>query len=238
MARRQPQLADSADGHGERLRRVLRRTDEIFRDSPLARDSHASTMGTQIDFIHVGDNSFRVYRPIPDRVQLCHLAMLLRVFVLQKEQVYYKHVSNSLQWFAKSGIDRKMSDQLVAMWQHVSTSHRMTILKEGVTATDIEIADRVLYSRVAHADDASDLLDHIDEETQWWSLTALVGDWLALAAHQQVLIQRVRPDLCPELARWSGSPTTIFTRIGADVTHVPDDWSIEEATPKSGGHLG
>jgi hypothetical protein len=61
-------------------------------------------------------------------------------------------------------------------------------------APDAQIADRVLYSQLVHAEDASELLDHVQAPLQQWALAGMVGDWVAIIAHQQDVLQLVRPD--------------------------------------------
>ncbi|HEX4813535.1 MAG TPA: hypothetical protein VFV66_12375 [Nonomuraea sp.] len=164
----------------------------------------------------------RVVMPAPDAEELAVAATLARPFSLQSEAIYGPEVAKSLVHFSASDEQREMCMQLARMWKRLplqrmqtfaSTSQGRPLLPvSGVW--DGEIADRVLYAKLVHADDAGALLEHINDAQQQWSLAGIVGDWLAVIAHQQALLRWVRPDICALLTPWAGTPTTIFERLG------------------------
>ncbi len=124
--------------------------------------------------------------------------------------------------FSTAAPELTMSEQLKLLWMNCARPRmyvyvgRMTDGEELIPGgtNNAEIGDRVLYSQIAHADDATELLQHIDTDTQLWALASLVGDWVAVIAHQQAVMHMVRPDLCSEIVEWPGSPKTIFDRMG------------------------
>jgi hypothetical protein len=125
--------------------------------------------------------------------------------------------------FAASYDQSSTIDGLVELWErckkprsYAFASQNGRELIPGGT-NNHEIADRVIYSQIAHADDAREILDHVTTGEQQWSLEGLVGDWVAVIAYQQGVMRLVRPDLVPELTAWAGNPHTIFSRHGIDV---------------------
>ncbi len=167
---------------------------------------------------------------ISDLESVAYAAMLARPFTLRNEAIYGPDVSTSLLRFATNDEQRTMSAQLELLWTKLpgTRMHMFASRADGIPllpvegVTDAVVADRVLYSQLAHADDASDLLEHISTTEQQWSLEGYVGDLLATAAHQQAVLRLVRPDLCEELSPWAGSPNTVFERMGAEM-RAPED---------------
>lgn len=197
--------------------------------APLAQQREITDMGTEIKFRALGDGSFTEPEfPAPDQVHVAHLAMLARPFTLEREQIFFGHLASALLRFAQTDIQRLLAEQLRTLWaqvpitrtQHYVALDGVELLPGGVT--DAEVADRVLYSQLVHADDASEVLDHVQTPFQHWSLAGMVGDWVALVAHQQYVLKLVRPDLCTEFTAWAGSPRTIFERWGSDVHEVTE----------------
>lgn len=165
MSRSQETLPDSSEGHEARLVRVQRRTGEIFR-APLAQDPAVLSMGTRMTiWLSKEDLSLRsLDMPAADRVQLAYLAMLIRPFSLQREAIHNEKVVKSLLHFASTESQQVMSRQLTKMWEtvpvarmHMFASEAGRELIPGGTS-DGEVADRVLYSQIAHADDAATCL--------------------------------------------------------------------------------
>jgi hypothetical protein len=177
-------------------------------------------------------NVDKVTLPAIDPESLAVAAMLARPFTLQRETIHGPKVSTSLVRFADTPEQVAMCEQVRRLWQELPfrrmktfkgyTDGRPILPSEGVW--DSEVADRVLYSQLVHADDARDLLEHFDEAEQQWNLAGFVGDWLAVIAHQQALLHWVRPDLCASATPWSGTPETIFNRMGVTPsTEYPGD---------------
>lgn len=232
--RTQPKLARDREGYEERIRRANTRTKNALQ-ATLAQNGAVVKMGTTLRL----DQRFDPESPeeaqmelsigLVDREKLAYLATQLRPFVLAKEAIYYVDLVEGLRLFAGTESDRVMVEQLNTLWEKCSNS-RMTVHvsnpREGQLipggAGSARIADRVLYSQVVHADDASDILDHMPDEWQQWSLSTLVGDWAAIAAHQQYVMHCVRPDLVPELTNWAGDYLTIFHRFGLDVKRMTE----------------
>ena len=169
-----------------------------------------------------------IQMPAPGLDQLAFSVTLARPFTLAGEAIYGPNVSKSLVRFAQTAKQRTMAEQVGRMWRD-QPFNRLTMFAskrtgeamlppEGVS--DGHVADRVLYSQLVHADDAREVLDHVDDDTQRWSLAGVVGDWLAVIAHQQAQIHWIRPDICPVVTPWAGSPETIFDRLG--VTPLPE----------------
>ena len=68
----------------------------------------------------------------------------------------------------------------------------------------------------------SDFLPHVDS-VQQWSLAGLVGDRIAVVAHQPAVLRRVRPDICERITAWPGTPQTVFERWGVTPKRDPSD---------------
>ena len=229
MSRSQPELSNDAHGHEERLRRAQERSVKVL-SCKAAQAEDATTMGMklEVDLVMPTGLAREIRMPAPDAEELAVAAMLARPFTLAREAIYGPDVSRSLVEFATTDEQRLMCEQVGRMWRSLPRS-RMTLFAAKVDGTPIlpeggvddgKVADRVIYSQLVHADDASDLLDHIDTAQQQWSLAGLVGDWLAVVAHQQALLHWVRPDLCERVTAWPGTPQAVFDRWG--VTPVTD----------------
>lgn len=227
MGRSQTALADDDAGHEERLRRGQKRTEQVF-EAPLALNPGVTTMGTSVQLrLAAADGQVAsLEMPAPDRAELGYLAMMARPFTLEREQIHFRRLVTSLMRFAASDFQRTMSDQVLRLWDTVPAArlymHAATAGEELIQGgtTDRQVADRVLYSQLVHADDAESLLGHIDSQTQLWSLAGMVGDWVAIIAHQQLVLFTIRPDLCPVLVEWPGTPRTVFERFGAPVKEI------------------
>lgn len=194
----------------------------------LAQDSDAPTVGTQWTMNLVVDRATGESRVeefkhvLPDRSSLELAAMYARPFTLRNEAIYGPDIADSLLHFSVLEEQRRASEQLKRMWKEQPFNRSKTFAQkvdgtpllpqEGVWNS--EIGDRVLYSKLVHADDARALLSQIGDDHQLWSLASIVGDWLAIISHQQMILRWVRPDLCPELTPWAGGPRTIFDRLG------------------------
>lgn len=163
--------------------------------------------------------------PTPDADALTVLAVRARVFTLKTEQIQFEKVHASLRRFAEGGPWQRMVDQLVRLREDCGRPRLYFYAADLETGDELirdgtdsqAIGDRFLYSQIVHADDESDLLGHIDTDMQLWSLAGLVGDWVALIAHQEWLIHKVRPDLCPQPTGWAGDQKTIFRRLGGQI---------------------
>ncbi|MDN6555110.1 MAG: hypothetical protein L0K74_01100 [Acidipropionibacterium acidipropionici] len=158
-----------------------------------------------------------------DREALGYAAVLARAFQLGSEEIQYSKVVESLRRFAASDDQSSMIDGLVELWERCKVPRVYSFAEQNKQelipggTNNYEIADRTIYSQIAHADDAREILDHITTGEQLWSLEALVGDWIAVIAYQQAVMNVIRPDLVTELTAWAGNPHTIFSRHGIDV---------------------
>lgn len=169
---------------------------------------------------------------LPDRHSLELTAVYARPFTLKQEAIYGPDVASSLLHFAALDDQQRAVEQLKHLWNEqpfnrvqffAQKADGTPLLPEG-GAWNGQIGDRVLYSKLVHADDAREILSQVDDGHQLWSLASVVGDWLAIIAHQQAILQWVRPDICPELTAWAGSSTTIFDRLGVK----PDEQANKE----------
>jgi hypothetical protein len=223
MARGQAKLPDTDAGHLERLRRTQERTMKVL-SCRVAQEPDAPMMGMTFTVSIRNDTGKpdELILPTLDAEQLAVAAMLARPFTLAQEAIYGPKVSQSLLHFSQSAEQRVMCEQVARMWEDLPMK-RMKTFSASADGTPIlprdgvwdgEVADRVLYSTMVHADDARALLEHIDGVQQQWSLAGVVGDWLAVIAHQQALLHWVRPDVCPSVTTWAGTPETIFDRLG------------------------
>ena len=232
MARGQAKLPDTDAGHLERLRRAQERTVKVL-SSSVAQDSDAPTMGMTFTVWLRSDTGKvdRVEWPSPDRERLAYAAILARTFTLEKEAIYGPKVAESLLRYATSKGQRVMCEQVARMWADLPLNRMKTLAASLVDGTPIlpedgiwdgQVGDRVLYSQLAHADDARAVLDHIEEAQQQFSLAGIVGDWLAVIAYQQAQLQQLRPDVCASVTPWAGSMRTIFDRMGVTPVLVKD----------------
>lgn len=234
MRRKPGSLPDDLGGQEARLRRTQERSILVL-SCKAAQNADAPTMGMTVNFVidQATGLARKFLMPAPDPEELAVAAMLARPFTLAREAIYGPDVSRSLVTFAHTDEQRVMCTQVGGMWESLPRD-RMTlfaaepdgspILPEGGVG-DGKVADRVLYSQLVHADDAGDLLSHIDSAAQQWSLAALVGDWLAIVAHQQTLLHWVRPDICERVTDWPGTSQTVFDRWGVTPVVAPPDSS-------------
>lgn len=79
------------------------------------------------------------------------------------------------------------------------------------------VAQRLLYSEYGHLDDASEILDHVEDSAQLWNLAGMVADWMATLSYQERVMHLVAPEIVPQLTEWAGDQRTIFERMGAKV---------------------
>lgn len=235
MARqRRPSAAQKTARIEDCILRANQRTVRALSTS-LAQDPAILTMGTKVTVVlrkskgagHATVDRFEF--PAVDRERVEHLATQLRPFQLVKEAIYYPRVADALRPFATTEEQRLWVEQLPDLWEEAGKDRMFSyafregsgyvLPREGVG--DSFVADRVLYSQVVHADDASDILDHIEPEWQDWALAGCVGNWAAVAAHQQHVAHLIRPDLVPELTAWAGNSATIFHRLGLKFQQHP-----------------
>lgn len=226
MVRQQPKPPNTAEGHEERLRRVVELTQRVLQ-CDMAQDPSSPTMGMmlyatmQLDR-RTGERSLVGLRKgSTGRSALELAAVYARPFTLAREAVYGPAVAESISHFATIPEQQHAAAQIGDMWTKQpfpraylsKTVGGVAVTPKGGVDTGT-VADRVLYSRLVHADDASAVLKHVTDEDQMWSLAGLVGDWLALISHQEAFISWVRPDICPKTTTWAGNQTTIFKRLG------------------------
>jgi len=229
VARQQSKLPETDEGHAERLRRAQERSHDVL-TLDLAQAPDAPTLGMQLTMnlvIHRATGSSHVEglrHEVPNKPALERAAMYARPFTLRQEAIYGPDVAESLSHFSTLDEQRRASEQLKRLWKE-QPFNRAQFFSQAMDGTSLlpkagvwngEIGDRVLYSKLVHADDARELLSQIDDDHQMWSLASVIGDWLAIIAHQQMILQWVRPDICPELSCWAGNPTTIFDRLGVN----------------------
>lgn len=232
--RRQPKSEPTDVEYEERIRQANVRTVALL-GTVLAQDASILTMGTGFNMAaefsrSTGENlGVQVSYPSFDQERLGYLATLLRPFGLKQDPIHYVKVVESLAKFAPAGLEQETVGQLSPLWemcQHNRLSFFSASAKEGELIPggvgDAKIADRVLYSQLVHADDASEPLDHVPPEIQQWALASIVGNWTAMASHQQGVAHLVRPDLVPEITAWAGTPNTIFKRLGIDARRSKD----------------
>lgn len=221
MGRQPAKLPHSKEGHSQRLRRVQDRSEKVLK-SPLAQRAQALWMGAQFRILGIGTAQVRQEFSSVDWCELAYTGAVARPFTLRTEDIYYADVAAGLTYFAVSEEQRVMCTQVSRMWKELPGKRMKTFAqtRSGVPLLppggvwDGEVGHRVLYSQVVHADDAQAVLGHIDSEQQAWSLAGLVGDWVAIVAHQQALLHWVRPDLCSHVTSWAGTPDWVFTREG------------------------
>lgn len=229
MSRKPTDLPDTDEGQSERLRRALRRSQRVL-NTELAQDPIAPEMGMLWHLTFHLDPETRTARPsalrrdIVDRALLDQAATLTRVFTLSQEAIHGPKVARAISQFATTQHLKQLADQLRRMWEDEPFTRTYTMMSIGGSSvtpeggiSDSSIGDRVLYSDLVHADDASAVLEHVSDDDQEWALTSLVGDRVALIAHQEWLIHSVRPDLCPSPTAWAGDHITIFRRLGSPI---------------------
>lgn len=225
MGRGQKPLRDTDEGHEQRLRRAAERCRRVL-ECKLAQDPSAPYLGTRFHVVLEQDLRTGEVRAVGvrhdevDAEALEVAATRARVFTLRGEALYGPKVADSIARFSTLSKQVEMSHQLARLWSAppLKRAYVMTAIR-GEEVTPVggidtgRIADRVLYSQSVHADEASDVLQHVDPDFQQWSLAGMVGDWLALTSHQEALISSVRPDICSEPTPWAGDSQTIFARL-------------------------
>lgn len=162
--------------------------------------------------------------PPARRAALVEVMAMARIFVLQTDGLHWQGLCKALDHFCDDDRLRVGLGDLRKMWEDQPFKRYRTEIfdksgesnfpSEGVW--DGKIGDRVLYSQLVHANEASDILDEIDDTVQMQAATTLAGDWTAIIAFQEMLISRICPDLCEQLTEWDGHPFTIFERLGVE----------------------
>ena len=170
-------------------------------------------------------------KDVPDPEDLMPAMMWARPFLLKSESIYWEEVVGSLRGLAGKSPASVEVEQVAHIWSRQpfkrvyylkSTESGENILPEGGVDGGY-VAERLLYSQFVHADDASDILDHIDDHAQIWNLAGMVADWIATLSYQERVIQMVAPEVVPKLTVWAGNQMTIFERMGAKVVASPAD---------------
>lgn len=232
--RRQPKSEPTDVEYEERIRQANVRTVALL-GTVLAQDASILTMGTALNTtfqfsLATGENlGVEVSVPTIDRESLGYLATQIRPFQLEQEPINYEKVVEGLVRFAAPGLGQEIVGQLSPLWK-LCARDRLSVFSASTEdgeqipggVGDTRVADRVLYSQIVHADDASELLDHVPLALQQWSLASFVGNWTAMLAHQQVVAHFVRPDLVPEVTAWAGDSSTIFKRLGVEARPIKD----------------
>lgn len=255
MSRKQPGLPDTDEGHSERLRRTAKRTQAVL-NTGLAQNPLAPKLGmiwhlTMEENVMTGAAAVtKLWRAHVDRPLLDQAATLTRVFTLEREAIYGPKIAQSLTRFTVTDRQKFLADQIGRMWEAQPFPRTYMMKSIGGTSvtppggiSDSTIGDRVLYSELVHADDASSVLEHVSDEEREWSLSCLVGDRLALISHQEWLLSSVRPDICPSPTAWAGDHITIFRRLGSHVEGEENattqrDQSMGEGTAATGQSAG
>ncbi|WP_417288496.1 hypothetical protein [Corynebacterium variabile] len=227
--RKPPDLPDTDDGHRTRVERALERC-RLVLSLEFAQSEGAVTAGLpefKVEIVPGADGAAphvsmvnrtdtRVSRSV-----VMDTAGTARVFLLSQEEVHYKKLIKSLRRFAKTEIQFAAVEQLERLWLNSrSNRYRIEVIDpNGVTqfpedgAWDGDIADRVVYSQFAHADDASNILDHVGDVEQLQAVTTLAGDLVAIVAFQEAVILQIFPELGSELTHWQGDPNAIQRRF-------------------------
>lgn len=227
---RSPPIPKGEAGDHQRLLDATKRCRATLR-STVAQDPLCPRMGMSIKSalqinLKTGETSWAPFdftSGLPPRDSLDAAMIKARPFMLKNEGIYYKHVISAL--------ERRTTNEeyLVAcrMLRHLfpsapfkrveffaaNISSKRELLPPGVT--NAVVGDRFVYSQVAHADDASNILDNIREPEQVWSYAAMVGDWIALISALETLIHLVCPEICPQVTKWAGDSQSINLRSGA-----------------------
>lgn len=226
MSRQPPPLPDTVAGHEERLRRANARIQRVLSarlaQKPVVLDMGTTfkvrVLGAQIDFSFVNADI--------DQADLEHLVTLIRPCTLTKEEVQAEKINESLGRFAVTRAHEVYVEQLPGLLKMTGGSRMYLSKWNGATGEEVipswtpdrVVADRYTYSELVHADDASALLDHVDDENQLWALAGFAGDWVAYLAHVQGVAHELRPDLVPELTPWAGTAWSVFERHNVPLT--------------------
>lgn len=236
MAKKVHEFANDPEGWRGRLRLAAEWTQKVLNTS-LARDERIESLGMQIgaNFEYHPESGPRFLglqlKDVPEPEDLAPAIMWARPFVLTTESIYWKEVVGSLRGLAEESPARVEVEQVAHIWSrqpikrvfyHKTTESGENILPEGGVDGGY-VAERLLYSQFVHADDASNILDHVDDHAQMWNLAGMVADWIATLSYQERVIQMVAPEVVPELTVWAGNQMTIFERLGAKVVASPAD---------------
>lgn len=221
-------LPDTDEGHLRRIDLAMERC-RVVLSSDFAQSEVSPIAGvpkfTLMMQKRLGETEFqptsfkRVDEPAP-LPQLIQVLITSRVFVLGREQLHWQKLAGSLRRFTDDDRLRLGIDALSELWErylstrynfHVSGPGVEDFPKEGVT--DGKIADRYMYSQIAHSDDAHAILDEVDDREQIQALTTLAGDCAGIVSFQEKLISDIFPERYPEITSWAGDPRSIFYRL-------------------------
>lgn len=223
------------EGDTSRITNAARRCRQVLETKVAQRDD-APRLGMTFNFDIVLNrrSADAVWTPtdfgLPEIESLAYTANKARPFSLQNDEIMFTKVRKSLRNSPHEEWHSQALKQIVRMWEdapfprytHFKSVDGVPVLPEGDgpgVATNALVGNKYFYSEIGHSHDASHILDHIDTPLQLQDFAGLVGDWMAIVAHQELLIHEIRPDICPELTQWAGDPETIYMRL--DV-HRPD----------------
>lgn len=228
-SRKPPELPDTDEGHRTRVERALERC-RLVLSLEFAQSEGAVTAGLpefKVEIVPGADGTAPHVSMVNrtdtrvTRAVVMDTAGTARVFLLSQEEVHYENLVKSLHRFAKTEIESAAVTQLEHLWRNSrSNRYRIDLIDpKGTTqfpkggAWDGDIADRVVYSQFAHTDDASNILDHVDDVEQLQAVTTLAGDLVAIVAFQEAVILQILPELGSELTQWQGDPNAIQRRF-------------------------
>lgn len=236
MAKKVHEFANDPEGWRGRLRLASEWSQKVLSTS-LARGEGVERMGMHLgaNFEYHPEGGSRIVgmhlKDVPTREELIPAIMWARPFVLKSESIYWKEVVRSLRGLVGNAPASVEVEQVEHIWSR-QPFRRVVYLKATESGENLlpeggvdggHVAERLLYSQFVHADDASDILDHVDEDAQLWNLAGMVADWIATLSYQERVIQLVAPEVVPELTVWAGNQMTIFERMGAKVVAKPGD---------------
>lgn len=219
-------IPKGVEGDIRRIELAVKRCRKVL-SSNLAQDSRCIKMGMELTVSIVATEDpekFNIIFPsssnLPDFDAMDAAVTKFRPFTLKQENIYWERVLESLRRGTEDKNLRENIDLLQWYFQNIPFTrfHFMAvnietgedILPSGVT--NAVVGTRYLYSEVAHADDDEALLGNINKPGQVFSYACLVGDYIALTATLESVINNVYPELCPELTSWAGDPTSINIR--------------------------
>lgn len=227
---RSPSIPKGESGDQQRLTKATQRCKAVL-GSTAAQDPLCVRMGMSIKSaiqinLKTGEKSWAPMdftSELPPRDALDAAMIQARPFMLEKEGIYWKYVISALERRTNNEEHLAYCDILRNLFSSVpfkrmeffaaNVKTKEKLLPQGVT--NAVVGDRFAYSQVAHADDASDILDNIREPEQIWSYAGMVGDWIALISALETLIHLVCPEVCPQVTEWAGDPQSINLRSGA-----------------------
>ena len=238
MAKKVHKFADDPDGWRGRLGLATEWIRKVL-GTNLARDPRVERLGMQIGatILYDPEGGPRVagmdLKDVPESEDLLPAIAWARPFLLKTEPIYWVNVVSSLRGLAGDSPARVEVEQVADLWSRqpfkrvvylkATESGENILPKDGVDGGFV--AERLLYSQFLHADDASDILDHIDDQAQLWNLAGMVADWIATLSYMERVIQMVAPEVASELTVWAGDQMTIFERMGAKVVPSQPDES-------------